>query len=735
MDVLPEQDTVRFGALTALLRQGRLAAVVEQGEALAARHPRSSFLQMLLGSAHAGLGRTESAIACFTKALEIKPDDADAYLNLGILFVNLGRDEQAITCFAKVVAIVPVHADAHNNLGILLGKKGRFEEAIAAMEQALTIKPTHAVMHLNLGNLLKDCGRTDEAIAAYRKAISCQPDYAPAYNNLGFLLSSLGRNEEAVAALSQALATKPDFAEAHNNLGVALGNLGRHDQAILHFETAFGISPSHVEAHYNAGSLLGNLGHHNQAIACVDRALRLKPSYARARAWKLHQLRAICDWDGLAADAGAIAELGITGEAVPPFFMLCLEDDPARHLIRARRFAEQYLPATRPSPRSDPAARPVVRPARLQIGYFSADFHEHATMHLMARLFELHDRSRFRLHAFSYGPETGDATRARVKQAFDAFHDVRCLGDEEIANLARREGIDIAVDLKGHTRDLRAGLFAYRTAPIQVSYLGYPGTMGAPFMDYLVADRTVIPEELRHHYSETLIYLPHSYQANDDTRDIAQPAPTRRELGLPQDAFVFCCFNNSYKITAAEFDVWMRLLGNIGGSVLWLLKSSASAEQNLRKEAQRRHIDPDRLVFAERAPPALHLARHCHADLFLDTFAYNAHTTASDALWAGLPLVTVAGQGFAARVAASLLRACDLAELISETPEQYEQLAHALAANPQKLSQLRAKLVASRRAAPLFRTEIFVRQLEHGFDEAWRRSHEGDARDIHVPEL
>ncbi len=731
MDVSPEQDPAQFAALTTLFRQGRLAAVVEQGEALAARHPRSSFLHMLLGSAHAGLGLAESAIAYFNRALEIKPDNAEAYLGLGILFANLGRDEQAITCFTKVVAIIPLHADAHNNLGILLGKKGRYEEAIAAVEQALKIRPAYAVTHLNLGILLKDCGRTDDAVAAFRTAISCKPDYASAYNNLGLLLGSLGRNEDAVAALSQALAIKPDFAEAHNNLGVALSNLGRHDQAIIHFQTAYGINPSYAEAHYNAGSLLGNLGHHDQAIACFDRALRLKPSYARARAWKLHQLRAICDWDGFAADAGAIAQLGIAGEAVPPFFMLCLEDDPARQLIRARRFAEQYLPATRPSARLHPGPRP----ARLQIGYFSADFHDHATMHLMARLFELHDRSRFRLHAFSYGPETGDAMRIRVKQAFDAFHDVWSLGDGEIANLARREGIDIAVDLKGYTRDSRERLFARRVAPVQVGYLGYPGTTGAPFMDYLIADRIVIPDERRHHYSETLIYLPHSYQANDDTREIAQSAPTRRELGLPQDAFVFCCFNNSYKITAAEFDVWMRLVGNNGGSVLWLLKSSPSAERNLRKEAQRRHIDPDRLVFAERVPPALHLARHCHADLFLDTFVYNAHTTASDALWAGLPLVTMAGKGFASRVAASLLQACGLAELITETPERYEQLAHALAADPEKLGQLRAKLSATRRMASLFRTEVFVRQLERGFDEAWRRSREGDARDIHVPEL
>ena len=725
----PDEDPAQFAALTALFRQGHFAQVVEEGERLAVRHPRSGFLLQLLGSAQARLGQSEAAVASLEKALAIAPNDAETRNNLGILLAGLGRDAEAIARFSEAAALAPHNADARNNLGVLLGKAGRQAEALEALEQAIRLRPGHAQTYFNLGNLLKDSGRMEDAVQAFRQAIACQPNHAPAYNNLGNLLNNLGRSGEAAGLLSRAVAIKPDFVEGHNNLGVALGRLGRRDEAATHFRAALRLHPGYAEASYNLGSLLGNLGRAEEAIACFTRALEIRPAYARARAQKLHQLSVICDWDGLEADAASIPELGISGEAVTPFLMLALEDDPARHLIRARRYVRDYLPAAEPMPRV-----PEGRPERLRIGYFSADFHEHATMHLMVRLFERHDRARFRLHAFSYGPETGDAMRARVKVAFDVFHDVRGMGDREIADLARREGLDIAVDLKGETKDTRWGLFAHRPAPAQISYLGYPGTSGAPFMDYLVADRTVIPEEERRHYSERLILLPGSYQANDDTRAVAAETPSRAELGLPEKGFVFCCFNNSYKISPLEFDVWMRLLERVEGSVLWLLKANPRAQSNLRKEAQRRHVDPDRLVFAERMEPSLHLARHAQADLFLDTFRYNAHTTASDALWAGLPLVTLAGRGFAARVAASLLKACDLDELITHDRESYEHLAWELATDPARLVALRAKLAEARQTAPLFRSEEFARALERGFDEAYRRLIAGETGDILVPE-
>ena len=714
MAVLPDEDPAQFGALTMLFQQGRFQALLDQGALWAQRHPRSSFLQLLLGSAHARLGRPEAAIACFGQAILLQPRNADAHNNLGILFAGLGRDEDATASFRNVIALVPGHADAHSNLGVILGRQGRAEEAATALRAAVKLRPDHAAAWFNLGNLYKDGGRVEEAIAAFRQAIARQPGYVAAYNNLGRLLYGLGRNEDALQVLSRAVSLKPDFAEAHNNLGVTLGQLGRRDEAMAHFRRAVALQPGHAEAHYNLGTLLANLGRADEAIACFDQALALKPAYARAHAQKLHQLAIICDWGALAAEAEAVIALGVSGEAVPPYLLLSLDDDPQRQLIRARRYVEHYLPAAKPAP----APSRNVRPGQLSIGYFSADFHDHATMHLMARLFELHERSRFRIHAFSYGPDTGDAMRARVKAAVDVFHDVRALGDEVIAALARREGIDIAVDLKGDTKDTRMALFAHRPAPIQISYLGYPGTLGAPFLDYLVADRIVIPEEQRAHYSEALIYLPGSYQVNDDTRAIAGQTPTRQELGLPE-GFVFCCFNNSFKLSSSEFDIWMRLLRDVEGSVLWLLTSGA--EQNLRSEAQKRDIDPARLVFAQRVSSAEHLARHARADLFLDTFRYNAHTTASDALWAGLPLVTMPGQSFASRVAASLLTAAGLPELVADTPQAYERLALTLATDPAKLAAYKEKLAAARHSAPLFRSAAFARQLENAFDQAYAR--------------
>jgi predicted O-linked N-acetylglucosamine transferase (SPINDLY family) len=363
----------------------------------------------------------------------------------------------------------------------------------------------------------------------------------------------------------------------------------------------------------------------------------------------------------------------------------------------------------------------------LRIGYFSGDFFDHATMYLMAKLFESHDRARFSLHAFSYGPRKQDAMRARAEAAFDAFHDVRGESDEAIAQLVRSEGIDIAVDLKGHTTDGRLGVLAYRPAPLQMTYIGYPGTIGAQFIDYIVADQLVIPESQRAHYSENIIYLPHSYQVNDNTRAIAERAPTRAEASLPDGVFVFCCFNNTFKISPAEFDIWMRLLARVDGSVLWLLEANRWAAENLRKQAQRRGIDPARLVFAPRASVAEHLARHRLADLFLDTFSYNAHTTAADALWAGLPLITKAGEGFAARVGASLLSAVGLPELIATHAATYEQLALDLATNPDKLAAIKAKLAANRLTTPLFNTERFARHLESAFDKAYARYLRGEA--------
>jgi protein O-GlcNAc transferase len=363
----------------------------------------------------------------------------------------------------------------------------------------------------------------------------------------------------------------------------------------------------------------------------------------------------------------------------------------------------------------------------LRIGYFSAEFRDHATMYLMARLFELHDRDRFVIHAYSYTSADNDTMRSRIMESVDEFHDVHHLTDSDVAKLCRSHGIDIAIDLKGYTQFSRLGIFSYRVAPVQISYLGYPGTTGAPFIDYIIADEVVIPEAQRIHYSEKIVYLPHSYQVNDDARAIAENIPSRVDAGLPELGFVFCCFNNSFKIGPREFAIWMRLLQRIDGSVLWLFSPGTAARKNLQQYAQRAGVNSDRIVFADKVPHADHLARHRLADLFLDTFNYNAHTTASDALWAGLPVVTKSGQGFPARVAASLLNAIDLAELITTSESDYEQLALELALDPERLAALREKLAVNRRTTALFNTGLFTRHIEDAYEQAYRKFLSGEA--------
>jgi predicted O-linked N-acetylglucosamine transferase (SPINDLY family) len=429
----------------------------------------------------------------------------------------------------------------------------------------------------------------------------------------------------------------------------------------------------------------------------------------------------ICDWGAIGEDAEMMPTLGVSANAVQPFAMLSLEDNPARHRARSETFAKERYALSEPAPISAPSTMP----ARLRVGYFSADFHGHAVMYQLIRILELHDRTRFEVFAYSFGPPAEDAIRARVKEAADVFRDVHTLGGRDIAALARQDHIDVAIDLMGYTRNARPEIFVHRAAPVQISYLGYPGTLGASFMDYLIADRILIPQELRRHYCEKIIYLPHGHMATDNTKQMAQRPIDRTQMGLPEQAFVFCCFNSSYKIRPAEFDVWMRLLMRVESSVLWLVRANFWVQQNLRTEALKRGVDPERIIFAERVPMADHLARHRLADLFLDTFHYTGHSTAADALWAGLPLVTKLGQGFAARVGASLLNAVGLSELVANSAEDYERLALELAENPQKLAALKALLQVRARRAPLFDSEGFARHIEDAYRQAYQLYFDG----------
>ena len=641
-----------------------------------------------------------------------EPNLTDDLNRAGIVLANERRYEEALECFRRASEAIPPFAPSFNNMGFVLNALGRPEEALFYLRRAIELSPHFADAYNNMGIALAELGRVEEAIQSYSQALQIQPLMANAHNNLATELVRLGRHDEAISRYQQALRVEPGSASTFYNLGLLFSQRGRLSEATECFTRATELKPDFAEAFRNLGALLADCRRPQEAIAAFTKALAADPNLSLARAQRLHQLARLCDWTEVASELAAAPNLGLSGGVVPPFAMLSLEDRPDKQLVRARRFATERYGAVK--------CTAVNRHGheKLRIGYFSADFQNHAVMHLIARVFELHDRSRFHIHAFSFGPDVSDSMRARIKAAVDHFHEVRGLSDDALAAFAREQAIDVAIDLTGYTQGARTGVFARRVAAAQINYLGYPGTMGAPFMDFIIADRTIIPPDCEVHFSEKIIYLPHTYQANDNTRAIASDGMSRAEAGLPDAGFVFCCFNNTYKITSAEFDVWMPLMDLVEGSTLWLLQPSDEVAQTLRAEAVKRGVNASRLVFAKHLPAAEHLARHRLADLFLDTFVYNAHTTASDALWAGLPVVTKLGHGFAARVCGSLLIAIGLGELVTSTEGEYAELAHTLANNPDRLRAIRSKLETQRLSAPLFNSELITRDLEAAFERA-----------------
>ena len=679
-----------------------IAQAIKIGPAVAQTHAN-------LGYALSTLERFDEALESYDTAIRLKPDFVEAHYSRGIVLDALRRPAEALESFEAAIRLKPDYAPAHASRGIVLYDLKRFAEALASYEAAVTRAPEDPNAHYNRGNALAALKRHEEALASYDAAIALKPDHIVALNNRGVSLTDLKRHKEALASLDLAIAHEPRYAEAHNNRGIALNDMKRYGEALAAFDAALALAPNFASAHYGRAVTLNEMKRADEAVESYARALALDPDAPFLMGKLVHMKMAICDWRHFDAEIKALAERTLKGDKVsPPFQLLAAIDQPLLHRKAAEIYAQDALAlqkALAPTPK-----RP--RRQRIRVAYFSADFHDHATAVLMAELFERHDRARFELSAFSFGPYSDDPMRRRLVRSFDRFLDVRARSDREVAMLAREREIDIAIDLKGYTGDERHAIFAYRAAPIQASYVGYPGTMGAPFMDYLIADPTLIPESHQMLYAEKIAYLPRSYQPNDTRRAIADTVFTRAELGLPKNGFVFCCFNNNYKIVPDTFDSWTRVLKAVDGSVLWLLEDNTTARANLRREAQARGVDADRLVFAPRMNLARHLARHRMADLFLDTLPYNAHTTASDALWTGLPVLTLSGTAFAGRVAASLLNAVDLPEMITGTRADFEARAVELATNPDKLAAIRNKLAAKRAAAPLFDVARLTKDLE-----------------------
>jgi len=643
---------------------------------------------------------------------------------LSVVFAAAQYDSASAAC-VKLMQVYPGSAFLWTMQGLCHLRRRAFNEALTCLNRARELAPRQPDAYVGMADVYVQQDRGAEAETHFRMALNLDANHLMALNNFANFLSCNGRTEEAAPLLETAMRTAPDNAVLRYNLGNARRHLGDADAARALYEEALRIAPDLLEARYNLGQVLYLDRAHDAAAEQFDILLQANPNDDRSRAYLLFVRAMLNDFGWVADYQPHRRHLGLRGTAVPPFTTLMMEDNPDLLRLRTQAYASrQFVPRL---PDAASATPPETRPERLRIGYFSADFHCHATMYLIAGLLREHDASRFEIHAFSYGPDRDDGQRALARNSVAQFHDVSGLSDRSLVDLARAQDLDIAVDLKGFTGRTRCQLFADRLAPIQISYLGYPATLGTPMMDYVITDPVVSPAGSERHFDEHLIRLPRSYQPNDSQRQIAPRQFTRADCDLPEDGFIFCCFNNSYKITPREFDIWMRLLAQVKGSVLWLLSGGATSEANLRREAEARGIAPERLIFADRMAQDEHLARQKVADLFLDTFAVNAHTTCSDALWAGLPVLTLPGRQFAARVGASLVSAANLPEMIADSEADYEARALALAQNPEQLLALRSKLMVNRRKAPLFDSAGYARHLESAFDAAYDRWRAGEA--------
>jgi len=750
----PEALTLLGAVLTSL---GRPVEAVSAYERLTKLQPRDPDAFYNHGVALTNLGRASEAVASYDKALAIRRDHVPSLFNKANTLVALGEFERAHAAYDALLAVAPNHVDALADRGNVLAKLGRRAEALASLERALAINPGHLHALNNRGRVLKEEGRCEDALVMFDRTLAIDPRNPGALNNRADVLIELERHDEAVASFDRALALLPgdpellfnracaferlcrfeealadldrslaansDSAKALHNRGNMLAALGRGDQAVESYGRALALDSDRADTLHNRGNVLTTLGRHTEAIADYERAFALDPHHPHAFESLAFAQLSVCNWEAAARLAPhAEAALAGNGHPVGVTYPLYYFGNPAYQLGAARA----YLQATYPAPRAALPARTASEPGKLRIAYLSSDFRSHPVTTAIVDLIERHERTRFEIVGVSFGRDDASEIRSRIVRAFDQFHEAAAENDHAVAQLLRRADVHVAVDLNGLTRGWRPGVLACRPAPIQVTYLGYPGTTGAEFIDYILADPIVLPLDQQPFFAETIVHLPDCYHPNDTVRSLSA-APDRARVGLPQGAFVFCCFNQSHKISARSFDVWMRLLARVDRSVLWLSHMNGSAMETLRRAASGRGIDPERVIFAPRLEQIEHhLARHRCADLFLDTLPYNAHSTAIDALWAGLPVVTCTGSAFAGRVGASLLKAAGLPDLVTGSLEDYEVLATKLADDPALLATIRRRLEENRPAHPLFDMDRLCRHVEAAYLTMWELHARGE---------
>ncbi|ALE02752.1 tetratricopeptide repeat protein [Candidatus Pseudothioglobus singularis] len=701
------------------------------------------------------LGQYDDAINSYQKAIAINRNFADAHNNLGNLFKDLGQTDKAIKSYIRAIDISPQFAQAHNNLGTALVDHERFDDAVKSYNKAIEINPKFYEAHNNLGQVLIALGQFKAGVDSFKKAIDINPRFAEAYYNFGLVLKELKHFDDAINNFHSAVSVKPDFFEALNNIGSCLSFLGRVDEAIKFYEKALIINSEYAYAHHDLGNALVSIGQSQVGVKSLENAIKINPEFAEAHtslgnffktrkqrdksqtyyetAYKikpdmdflfgeiLNNQRNLCAWPDLPGSLIKLEKKIINNEKViAPFALLSLVDSPELQ----RKAAEIKANSDFPKNYDLPIADLYPKHSKIRIGYFSGDFKIHPVSTLTAQLYEMHNRDHFEIHAFSFGKATNDEMNLRIKAGVDQFHDVDLMSHKDIVHFVRSLEIDIAVDLSGYTAKARTDIFAMSVAPIQLSYIGYLGSMGAEYYDYLIADPVMIPKESQKYYMEKIVYLP-SFQVNDSKDLPPNIVMTRKDVGLPDKGFVFCCFNNTYKITPTTFDSWARILKAVEDSVLIIFANNELSKANLTKEIKKRGVAAERLIFGLNLERDEYLARYQVADLFLDTQPYNAGTTASDALKMGLPMLTIKGEAYQARMGASIVNALNLPELITTSSKEYESLAIELAKNPEKLNKIKEKLQNNLSTAPLFDTPLFTKNLESAYTQMYERYHKG----------
>jgi len=708
----PNLSKAWLGRAQLLSQFGRLAEAIDCLDRAVANDRELVPAHLLRAKLLADLGRHQEALDGIDKLLAIKPSSAEAAVGRGNILLESKRYHEALEAYDRASAFNSALPEAWLGRGNALSELRRYEDSLTAYDRALGANPQLAGALLGRGNVLSALKRYEHALVAYDKAIGIAPDFPEAWLNRGNLLNTINRHDEALVAFRRALALRPNLAEAWLGQANVFLLLKRYQDAASSYERALAIRPDLIEAQIGRGNVFAVLKQHRAAANAYSSVLALAPEHPFTKGLLLHQRLLACDWSGIDALIDEIEKDLAAGQlSIEPFILQGISSSPGT----LQRCAELYSAERYSASIEGTFQQRTLDHNKIRVGYVSGEFREQATSHLIAGVLEQHDRSRFEVYAFDNGWDDRSEIRRRINAAVREMVEIRQLSDTSALTAIRDKQIDVLVNLNGYFGEQRTQLFANRAAPIQVNFLGFPGTLGACYMDYIIADRHVIPKTQKPFYNEHVVYLPNCYQANDSKRKIAAKIPSRQECGLPKSGFVFCCFNNSYKILPDVFGRWMQILSRVEDSLLWLLSDNQETKANIQREASARNIDPQRLIFAKLIPHAEHLARHAVADLFLDTVPCNAHTTASDALWAGLPLLTCMAESFSGRVAASLLHAIGLPELVTTTLQDYERLAVDLALQPEKLAGLKDKIARNRLTAPLFNTALFTEHLEAAY--------------------